>query len=65
MFDVVLFLALAALKTWILFYLFTGIMLVASCYYCLHIHRYVYEHHTDPDFLVPVMSKQSMAGEAE
>jgi hypothetical protein len=61
----VLFLALAALQTWILFYLFTGIMLVASCYYCLHIHNYVYGHFTDPDFLVPVTSQASIAGTEE
>ncbi len=40
--DVVLFLALANLQTWILFYLFTGIMLVATIYYCFHIHGYTY-----------------------
>ena len=54
--DVVLFLAMASVADWILYYLFGLIMLVSTVWFCFHVRTYTYA-----EFLHPVSSAVSIS----
>ena len=40
--DVILFIALASIPTWLLFDVFAAFLLLVTLWYCVHVHNYKY-----------------------